>query len=294
MEKGTNSRCPISYRGVAQAYLHRERGRAQIQPNVEPNRQRGQSSVKANEPHMRPLLRLLLLSLAMTAALPVFAWSFQVSVNGNDVIVTVTGLTGTVCCAGANIDDPNFESAFCSQPCGVGGQGYTYTIPLTCNSVGAHTVYVYAYDPSTNGYEYKQAGVSITDPPPPSCPQFDLIAAGTTVLTHLYGGADPYPAGQTADGAIKISLRTRAALPGTVIYLKVVDPPDAAAYGAPHQKDDNLDHAAGTFPGGKTTSLTLPQSGTVDVVLTTTSFASGDNYQVQASADPNLATDPNL
>ncbi len=215
------------------------------------------------------------------------------ALNGNDVIVTVIGLSGTQCCAGAAMDDPNLAGSQCSIPCGVGGQGRTYTIPLICNSIGSHTVYVYASDPSTNGNEYKQTTITINDPPPASCPQFDLIAAGTTVLTHLYGSGG-YPPGQTADGSIKISLRPRAAPAGTNIYLKIIDPPDAALYGTPHQNDDNLDPAAGTFPGGKTTTVTLPQSGTVDVVLTATSFASGDNYQVQASADPNLISDPNF
>jgi hypothetical protein len=171
-------------------------------------------------------------------------------------------------------------------------------VSFACNSIGSHTVYAYASDPSTSGYEYKQQGVSVTDPPPSTCPQFDLIAAGTRVLTHKFGDSFgstyTYPTGQSTDGEIPISLRVRAAPAGTVVYLKVIDPEDTAAYGTPHQKDDNIDTAGGTISGGKTTSVTLPASGTVSVVLKTTLHASGDNYQVQASSDPALTTDSNF
>jgi hypothetical protein len=209
-------------------------------------------------------------------------------------------LTGSQCCAGANIDNPSsLEGASCSVPCGPGGQGKTFTIPLDCNAVGSHTVYVYALAAGAQGYETRSAEVTIVDPPAPTCPQFDLVAAGQRVITHQYSDAFgvtvPYPPGQTTDGQIKISLKPRLAPAGTVIYLKVIDPPDDAAYGAPHQADDNLDTNAGTLSGSsKTTSVTLPPAGTADVTLTTTQYASGDNYQVEASADPNLASDPNF
>ncbi len=242
------------------------------------------------------LFLLLLQFLAILVALPACALSSQVSVNGNVIIVTVSGLTGSQCCAGATVDDPTFNGASCSVPCVAGG---TYTINLGCNSVGTHVVYVFALDSSTNGYVVQSQSASVTDPPPPTCPQFDLNVAGTKVLTHQYndafGGTVPYPSGQTADGEIRISLKPRAAPAGTVIYLKVIDPPDGSLYGAPHQSDDNLDPHAGTLTGGgKTTSVTLPATGTVDATLKTTQYASGDNYQVEASSDPNLASDPNF
>ena len=240
------------------------------------------------------LFRFVVLLLFSVAAFPLFAWDFQISVSGNTIVVSVYGLTGSNCCAGANVDDPSFASAGCSQPCG----NDVKTVNLTSNAVGTHDVWVYAADPTTNGYEYRQGSATVTDPPAPTCPEYDLFARGTTVLTHRYGDGSSYftptyPSGQTVDGEIKIILRTRRAPAGTVVNLKVVDPADTAAYGTPHQKDDNLDTAGGTIDGGKTLSVTLPAAGTVEKTLKTTLFASGDNFAVQGSTDPNLISDPN-
>jgi len=231
---------------------------------------------------------------AALVAVQASAWSYQVNVVGNTVNVTVTGLTGNQCCGGASLDLP-IGGGNCSIPCGTGQQ----TATLTCNSVGTHALYIWAADPTTPTIgEFKQTTVDITVPPAPACPQFDLISGGIKVLTHQYqdafGSTVPYPAGQTADGETKISLRPRAAPAGTDIYLKVIDPPDASTYGAPHQSDDNVDVSAGTLFGAKTRVVTLPQAGTVDLILKTTLYASGDNYVVQASADPHLVTDPNF
>src|SRR6266542_1983727 len=120
--------------------------------------------------HRKRLFRLILTAaMAAIAAIPAAAWNYQVSINGNTVFVTITGLTGNQCCGGASLDDPNGGSANCSIPCASGSQSAT----LSCNAVGTHVLYVFAADQTTNGYETKQTTVTIADPPAPGCPQFD-------------------------------------------------------------------------------------------------------------------------
>ncbi len=174
------------------------------------------------------------------------------------------------------------------------------TQPFGCNSVGTHTVYGCVLDKNTN-YQYvcTQQTVTVTEPPPSTCPQFELIALGTKTLTHkfgdAFGSAVTYPTGQTTDGEMPLKILVKNTPPGgATITVKVVDPPDGAAYGAPHQKDDNVDTAGGTINGSKTTSVTLPEHGIVDLVLKTSLQKGGDNYTVMASGDPGLPNDPNF
>lgn len=244
-------------------------------------------------------IRLWLPLVGLCALMPgrAFAWDFNVTTSGNTILVNVSGMDNTktpqnTTCAGASADVPRLGGS-----CGIPGASFA-TISLTCNSVGSHVVFVNVYDSTTGGqYESRQTTVTVTDPPPSTCPQFDLVVRGTTVLTHKYadaiGWGATYPSGQTTDGEIGLYLRPRAAPAGSVIYLKVIDPAQTAAYG-PQQPDDNVDSSSGTINGAKTANVTLPQTGIVDLVLRTTLHAAGDNYRVQASADPSLATDPNF
>ncbi|MEA2571166.1 MAG: hypothetical protein QOI24_3167 [Acidobacteriota bacterium] len=226
----------------------------------------------------------------------VYGGEWQVATQGNDIVVTVgSGLSGKQCCRGASIDYPSL-GASCSQACPANP---VITQRFSCNAVGTHTVYAFWSDDKTNGsYVVETKTIDVTDPPAPNCPQFDLVVRSTKVLTHKFGAslgaAAVYPNGQTTDGELPITLVTRAAAPGTQIYLRVVDPEDAAAYSKPPQKNDNVDTGRGTISGARTATVTLPQTGGVDVILQTSLNASGDNYQVQASANPSIQTDPSF
>lgn len=253
----------------------------------------------------------LLVSVSFTTVLRagVTAW-----VEGNTIWVTVSGTdpSSQQCCIGADIDeDPGFSpvgsvttrfaptinaprpskavtDAACSIPCGTSSQ----TLSFGCNSVGPHTVYGYYADDHTGGYRLAgTATVNVILPPPAFCPQFVLTGGGTN-LTHKYADGLPditYPGVQINDGEMPLKIKTIAAPAGTIVYLRVYDPPDDSPYGAPHTADDNIDGGAGTLNGStRMTTVTLPASGSVPVVLKTTLFASGDNYEVAASASPTL------
>lgn len=258
------------------------------------------------------MLLLALLIGAVSAQAGVTAW-----VDGNTIWVTVSGTDpqSGQCCIGADIDeDPGFppvassattsrfapatnaarpskpvSDAFCSQRCGRTSE----TMSFGCNSVGPHTVYGYYADDHTGGYRLAgTATVNVTVPPPFFCPQFVLIGGGAMNVTHKYADGFPdvtYPGKQTTDGEMPMKIKTVAAPAGTTIYLRVYDPPDDSPYGTPHVKDDNIDTGAGTVNGmTRMTTVTLPANGSVPVVLKTTLNASGDNYEVAASASPTL------
>lgn len=239
-------------------------------------------------------------------------------VSGNTIHVTVSGTdyTSDQCCIGADIDeDPGYAppsssrlgptvdgmrltpppktrtDAYCSIPCGKSSDSFSFG----CNSLGLHTVYGYYADDTTGGYvSAGTATVNVTVPPPFFCPQFVLVGGGSMALTHKYADARPeieYPGKQTVDGEMPMKIRTVAAPAGTVVYLRVYDPPDESQYGAPHAADDNFDgFNGGKINGSKFSSVTLPANGSVPFTLQTTQFASGDNYEVAASANPDLHT----
>jgi hypothetical protein len=182
-------------------------------------------------------------------------------------------------------------NAFCSIPCGKTYESFTFG----CNSIGTHTVYGYYSDKHTNGYKIVgSATVTVTAPPPVYCPQFVLIASPPRVLTHKYGDAfnSEYLPGQTADGEMSMKIKTVAAPAGTTVYLRLTDPPDDSPYGTPHQKDDNVDTGAGSFGSSMSrfSSVSLPANGSVPFTVRTSLQKGGDNYQVEASADPALHT----
>lgn len=89
------------------------------------------------------------------------------------------------------------------------------------------------------------------------------------------------------DGRIRIAgtlTDDGARVPDKTVYLRVVDPPDTAQYVpvAARRRGDNADR-----PGAlEKASVTTDANGRFETVLTVTSFASGDNYQVEGSVIP--------
>ena len=221
---------------------------------------------------------------------PLSAQQLIVGTNGNTITYTTPA---GYCCAGASLDEPFVGGAGCAIVPDCSTQP-ARNDQFSCNPVGTHVVYACWYNPNTP-QQCESKAVNVTEPAPPSCPLFDLIG-GSRVLTHKYGSTDNYPFGQTADAQMTLKLRARRAPGGTTIYLRVFDPPDTAAYGAPHQPDDNQDTSAnaGSFSGSKTTQVSLPATGSVSVVFSATDHAAGDNYRVEATADQTILNDPNF
>src|SRR5436190_13483401 len=148
-------------------------------------RAHGGLMVRIPEYHAALRSRFFAPLLLLAAALPALAQSFQVGTNGNTVWVRIgAGLTGTQCCRGAQIDDPE-TGASCSIACPANPEIYQ---EFPCNSVGQHTVYGCVSDAGTN-YKYQCSSqvVDVVDPPPPMCPQFTLFTKGTRALTHKFG-----------------------------------------------------------------------------------------------------------
>lgn len=243
----------------------------------------------------RGWIAAVFLLIAAASASPAAA-DFQTGVTGNTIWVRIgAGLTGRQCCRGASIDEPE-GGANCSVACPANPEDY---LEFPCNSVGTHVVYGCVLGAETGyGYVCETKTVEVTTPAPASCPMFDFYTGGNRSLTHKYGAGDAYPAGQEADGEITLKLRPRRAPAGTTVYLRVFDPPDSAAYGPPEPRPwgDNADTSsgAGTISGGKTATVVLPASGVLSVPLRMTDTVAGDNYEVRASPDPALHTDPDF
>lgn len=225
------------------------------------------------------------------------AWDFTLSVSGNTIIVNVNGMDTSAgqTCAGGSVDIPG-GGAFCSQP------GLSYrTLTLDCNRIGTHVVYVDVFDATTgNTYQTKTGTIDVTTPPPPTCPVFQIGAQSAMVLTHKYG-PETYPRGQTQDAQATLIFKPIQVDPAVTFYLKVVDPKDPSTYRtAAPATNDNIDSGAGRLAfspsdsGSTTQSFTVGAANSTTFYLNITGFASGDNYEVWASADPNMLTDPNF
>lgn len=135
--------------------------------------------------------------------------------------------------------------------------------------------------------------IRYTPPDPEPSILFDaLLPAHTRVLTHDYGEYG-YPSPlQTEDGAIRVQASVRVngqPAPGRTIHFRVVDPPDASPYvrnADDARYGDNFDGPGSIGAGGQTTATAVSDaSGRVSVTLRITSFAAGDNYQIEASAN---------
>lgn len=239
----------------------------------------------------RWLMRLLVSVLLLSSSADAAAWDFNVTTNGNTIVATLNGMNSTACCAGEAVDDPDWFPIHCGGPCD--GR----RMELSCNRVGPHVVYITAFNTATNAYEVKQKTVDVVDPPPFTCPEFELYTNNNRVLTHKYG-PEEWPRAQTADGQLKVMFKPIRVLAGTTMHVKVFDPPDSSPYRTGAQANDNADSAAGLISpspssgGAVSVSFTVPEHGLVPLYLNTTRFAAGDNYVVKASADPALITSP--
>lgn len=123
---------------------------------------------------------------------------------------------------------------------------------------------------------------------------------GGRVLIHKYRSDDAYPSSnQTQDGQIKIhglvhNLNGTAGIAGRQVYFRLIDPADTADYVVRNHDafpNDNLD-GPGTLNNSSTATAVSDGSGNVDVTLGITSFAAGDNYQIEASLEPNFNCAP--
>lgn len=130
-----------------------------------------------------------------------------------------------------------------------------------------------------------------TPPDPEPTINFDaVLPAHARVLTHNYGDY-PYPSPQqTQDGAIRVQatvLVNNQPAPGKTIHFRLIDPPDTAPYVTQAGDDkfgDNFDGPGSLNEPGKTTATAVSDaSGRISVTLYVSSFAAGDNYQIEAS-----------
>lgn len=231
-------------------------------------------------------LQLALIALTAQAQL-------TVTVNGNNIYwSTPPGY----CCGGASLGAVFNGGAACSQPPCDYAPGRSSS--FVCNRPGDYLVTGCWFNDSNNKIcETKPA--TVVEPAPLTCPIFQLGSTTGFAVTRKFG-SEPWPTGQVADGKIRISFKAVRVDPGTTIHFKVIDPPDAAEYRSNPVANDNFDAAAGRIAlspdgdGSSSLSITVPESGLLDLYLTTSQFAAGDNYIVRASPDANLLSDPNF
>src|SRR5215210_3943383 len=135
--------------------------------------------------------------------------------------------------------------------------------------------------------------IRYTPPDPDPSITFDtVLPAHAKVLTHNYG-AYPYPSPlQTQDGEIRVQatvLLNNQPAAGKTIHFRLIDPPDTAPYVRQAGDDkigDNFDGPGSLNTPGQTTATAVSDgAGRVAVTLHATSFASGDNYQIEASGN---------
>src|SRR5687768_6072096 len=102
-----------------------------------------------------------LLALCLLVCGSAYAWDFSISTQGNTIMVNVVGMDNRVSrqtCAGASVDVPGLGAS-----CGVPGSSFA-NIPIYCNRIGPHVVYVKVYDSSTGGtYETRVGSVNVTE-----------------------------------------------------------------------------------------------------------------------------------
>lgn len=71
-----------------------------------------------------------------------------------------------------------------------------------------------------------------------------------------------------------------------IVYLRVADPPDSAAYRATDAHNDDNDGAPAMINGAASTAVQTDAQGRFEATLVATSQVAGDNYQVVGSVDP--------
>lgn len=252
----------------------------------------------ASTPSARILFLLALIVGAFAA--PAFPQGLSVWVEGNTIRYSTPAGYG---CGGATLGPDFTGGASCSAAYNC-DQLPPHTGFFSCNRPGTYVVTGCWYDnvyckeplkPTVCG----QATVTVTEPAPPTCPLFELIAKSSRVLAHKYGPENwPANSGQTQDAQLEMTFKPVRVDSGTPIYVKVFDPPDTSTYRPNPQPDDNFDSAAGTVslsPSSTgTKELTFTASDDpIKIYLHTTDDEGGDNYVVKASADPDLFSNPN-
>ncbi len=154
-------------------------------------------------------------------------------------------------------------------------------------------------------------------PPPPSF-AFEVTDQGDPAERRVLISRDPndrggYPHFQrllSQDRRVPMNVRAydtqgKPLAPGTLVYFRVADPPSAAPY-EPQQTPylgDNLDPTGGALSGPTIVPIpntaplvsqgTVGTAGLVEMVLTVTDHAAGDNYAVEASLDSGFSCSPN-
>lgn len=106
----------------------------------------------------------------------------------------------------------------------------------------------------------------------------------TVLIARHRDDASYISSAQTHDGRLRV--RANAGKPGRSIYFRVVDPPDSAAYipVADRRPNDNK----GSSGRLSETHAIANASGIVETELIITDRYAGDNYRVEASADPSF------
>jgi len=127
--------------------------------------------------------------------------------------------------------------------------------------------------------------------------RFDLGSDRSVRVLVSKSGPEPYPSRlQTGDGEIRVEGtvidRGGRPLAGRMVYFKLIDPPDEAPYVARHGDawpDDNVDGPGALDDGIPNAAALSGADGRVDVILRTTRWAAGDNYQLEASTNHEFA-----
>lgn len=241
----------------------------------------------------RHIARVSLIIVASMVGTVLSADQLTVTTDGNTIWWnTAPGY----CCVTVSLDNeqPSTHCSVtaCENAAGKSGQ-------FGCNRVGTHVVKACMHVPDSTEKICESKTITVTEPPPPGCPLFTLTALGSKVLTHKYQTSDTYPSGQSRDAQMEVQIKPIRVETGTTLYLRVIDPADPSTYRSDPEPNDNHDTAAGRVAlspsdsGGKTLQFTVPDGpGVVPLYLNTTGFAAGDNYIVQASADPQVVENP--
>jgi hypothetical protein len=132
--------------------------------------------------------------------------------------------------------------------------------------------------------------VRYTPPDPEPAITFDAVLPQHARVLAQNHGNDPYPSPlQTKDREIRVEATVRLngqPAAGRTIHFRVTDPPDPATYvvnAGTNTQNDNFDGPGSLNGGGPTTTGVSDASGRVAVTLRVTSFAAGDNYEIEAS-----------
>jgi hypothetical protein len=134
---------------------------------------------------------------------------------------------------------------------------------------------------------------------PPTVVQFDASTPddGKILISKAlwdigYPSASQLSSSSAGRAEIRISGSRRDAVTGQpragLVYLRVEDPPDSAAYRAANARDGDNDGAPATINGAASAAIQTDAQGKFEATLVATSQVAGDNYRVVGSADLNF------